>query len=551
MSRGMMAPPRWWQHHFARALRGRRGSASLVAVMPGARQARASRVLHATLAAATALAWAACASSRGVPAPVTQVPATAPAAVASPEPGAPEPLTRLRLDLLQATRSSGVQRGTWGVLVRSLDRDEVLFELNPQALLVPASIAKIVSVAAAADAVGWDFRYTTTLRATGPITDGVLDGDLIVAGTGDPSIGGRDGTSLKTFVEALQQRGVRRISGRVIGDDNAIEEPRPALAWAWDDLGYPTGVLFGALNAYENRLTVTVRPGGVEGAPAALHVESLGAARPLGNRVMTGAPGSPQQLWPEQRPGEPFLTIAGSIPAGGNPGALSVSAGNPTAWFASVLRYELLRGGIDVVGDAWDIDDVIPQPRSEDGEVLHVQRSPTLGELTVPLLRHSINLYGEAVMRLNAAPGALQTNDAALDGLRARLAGWGIDLAGQQIIDGSGLSRRDVIAADTMMKVLRRVYDPDWNSPLLKGLPVAGVDGSLAARMRATPAESNVRAKTGTMSNIRSLAGYATTRDGERLAFVIMLNNFEGTGTAATEAVDAIAIRLAGFSRMP
>ena len=97
--------------------------------------------------------------------------------------------------------------------------------------------------------------------------------------------------------------------------------------------------------------------------------------------------------------------------------------------------------------------------------------------------------------------------------------------------------------------VLQRMHDPSGRSPFMTGLPIAGIDGSLAGRMKGTAAEGAVRAKTGTMSNIRSLAGYATTRDGERLAFVVMVNNFEGTGANANEATDAIAVRLASFSR--
>jgi D-alanyl-D-alanine carboxypeptidase/D-alanyl-D-alanine-endopeptidase (penicillin-binding protein 4) len=165
------------------------------------------------------------------------------------------------------------------------------------------------------------------------------------------------------------------------------------------------------------------------------------------------------------------------------------------------------------------------------------------------MLKESINLYAEAVMRLNAAPGGVPTNDAALEGVRKRFESWGIPADGQQIIDGSGLSRRDVISADAVLAVLRRMHDPTLLSPFMTALPIAGVDGSLSTRMRDTPAAGNVRAKTGTMSNIRSLAGYATTRDGERLAFVAMVNNFEGTGAAANQALDAIAITLASFSR--
>jgi D-alanyl-D-alanine carboxypeptidase/D-alanyl-D-alanine-endopeptidase (penicillin-binding protein 4) len=97
--------------------------------------------------------------------------------------------------------------------------------------------------------------------------------------------------------------------------------------------------------------------------------------------------------------------------------------------------------------------------------------------------------------------------------------------------------------------VLQRMYDHANASPWMTSLPVAGVDGSLETRMRGTPAEGNVRAKTGTMSNVRSLAGYVTTGDGERLAFAIVVNNFEGTGAQANQAIDALAVRLAGFSR--
>ena len=159
-----------------------------------------------------------------------------------------------------------MRRGVWGVVVYSLDRRERLFELNPQALLVPASTAKLLSVASAAEAVGWDYRFETTVRATGPIVDGMLKGDLVVVGSGDPSIASRGFSPLEDWVTALKELGIQPIDGRIIGDDDAIEEPRPALAWAWDDLGYPTGAIFGALNAKENRMTVTVAPGATDGS---------------------------------------------------------------------------------------------------------------------------------------------------------------------------------------------------------------------------------------------------------------------------------------------
>lgn len=460
-----------------------------------------------------------------------------------------DPLQQLHLDIMSAVGAPGVGRAAWGVAVHSIDRNEPLFELNARTLLVPASVAKLVSLATAAEAVGWDYRFETTVQATGPVVDGVLQGDLLVVGSGDPAIGGRAGDDLSIWIDALKAQGLRRIEGRVIGDDDAIEEPRPQLAWAWDDLGYRTGALFGALNLNENQMAVTISPTSSPGGPTVLSAEPLAAQRPLGNRSMTGAPGSIQLLWPEQRPGEPFLTIAGSIPVGAPPARLSISVGNPTFWFASVLRNRLLTSGIEVTGEAFDVDDVMPAPNRAASTVLYTYRSRPLAEMAHPLLKDSINLYGEAVMRLNAARGVFPTNDAAIDGMRRQLDAWGIPRDAWQIIDGSGLSRRNAIAPEAVVAILRRMHDRSGASPWMTGLPVAGADGTLNGRMRDTPAANNLRAKTGTMSNVRTLAGYVTTRDGETLAFAIMADSFEGSGSAATEAVDRIAVRLASFSR--
>ena len=145
----------------------------------------------------------------------------------------------------------------------------------------------------------------------------------------------------------------------------------------------------------------------------------------------------------------------------------------------------------------------------------------------------------------------MPTNDAALEGLKRRLAAWGVAPDAQQIVDGSGLSRRNALSPEALVVVLQRMYDPTGESPFMQALPIAGVDGSLANRLKDTPAAGNLRAKTGTMSNIRTLAGYVTTRDKEDVALVVMVNNFEGTGAEAAAAIDAIAVRLATFSRRP
>lgn len=463
-----------------------------------------------------------------------------------------DPVGQLQNDITAATHTPGVQRASWGIVIQSLDTGERLFELNPTTLLVPASTLKLVSLAAAVEAVGWQFSFTTNLRTTEPVVDGIA-GDLIVQGTGDPSIGGRGGHDITELVDRIKAAGIRRIDGRIIGDDNLVEEPRPQLAWAWDDLGYPSGALFGALNYQENRMTVSVTAGPAPGAPASIGVDRRKASRPIVSRVVTGAVGTQQLIWPEQRPGESFLTIAGSVPVGAQPAQLSIAVGNPTMWIASALRAYLQGEGVEVTGEAWDIDDAMPPPDRTQAQALITTRSRPLRDIVQALLKDSINLYAEAVMRLNAPPGQPRTNDAALEGFTKRLTAWGIPPSGQQQVDGSGLSRRDTISAETILAVLQRMHEPHHPSyelsPFVTALPIAGVDGTLSERMKKTPAEGNVRAKTGTMSNIRSLAGYVRTRDDETLAFVAMVNNFEGTGAVANAALDRIAVTLASFSR--
>jgi serine-type D-Ala-D-Ala carboxypeptidase/endopeptidase (penicillin-binding protein 4) len=462
-----------------------------------------------------------------------------------------DPLTQLRTEIIAETQRPGVSRASWGIVVESLDRQDRLFALNAGTLFVPASIAKLISVATAAEAVGWDYRFETDLLTTGSVSQGRLFGDLLIVGSGDPSIGGRGGGDLSAFVTAVKAAGFERIEGRIIGDDDALEEPRPQLAWAWDDLGYTTGALFGALNLAENRTVVTVKPGPAPGSPAAVSLDPQAQGRPIINRAVTGPAGLGSLVWPEQRPGESALTVAGTMAAGAQATQLAISSGNPTLWFATVLRNRLIEDGIIVTGEAADVDDLNPAPDRTDATMLFTYTSPTLAELARPLLKESINLYAEAFMRLNADKGVFPTNDAALDGVRKRLTAWGLPNDSYQLVDGSGLSRRDAISPDAIMTVLRRMFDASGSSPFIAALPIGGVDGSLAGRMKGTAAEGNVRAKTGTMSNIRSLAGYVTARSGEHLAFVVVINNFEGAGAAANQAIDAIAVKLAEFTRKP
>lgn len=502
------------------------------------RLARPSRLLAAATAA---LLLASCAKARP-----GQVPAATGRQTASPAPAAQPALSALAADLDTLLDRPGHQRATWGVAARSLRTGERIYAHNAAALLVPASVMKIVTATAAAAAVGWDFTFTTVAELTGPVTDGVVRGDLVLKGTGDPSLLGEGGADLvSAVVDALGQRGITRIAGRVIADDSAVEEPRPGLAWSWDDLGTATGALSGALNATENVTRLTVWPGDSAGQAVRIDPPADDREMTIANRAVTGAPGTAQTLWAERHPGEAALTIAGSLAAGAQPATLTVSVGNPTRWVARLVRTRLLAAGIAVEGDALDADDL---PAAPPGQPLVNLPSPPLRELVRPMLKRSVNLYAEALVRLAAGPDGAREMSAATPAMRDRLRGWGLTEERVRVVDGSGLSRFNLASAEALTDALVAAWD-GGASPLVAALPVAGVDGTLAERMKGTAAAGNVRAKTGTMTHVRSLAGYVTTADGEPLAFAIIANNFEGSAAGVTAAIDAVAVRLASFRR--
>jgi D-alanyl-D-alanine carboxypeptidase/D-alanyl-D-alanine-endopeptidase (penicillin-binding protein 4) len=211
---------------------------------------------------------------------------------------------------------------------------------------------------------------------------------------------------------------------------------------------------------------------------------------------------------------------------------------NPTLYFVATLRAALIANGIDVRGDAVDIDD-LPTPPSTAGPLILSHYSPPLPALGMTVMKLSQNLFAEALMYATG-PGAA----------RGVLSGWGIPAEDMLIADGSGLSRYNLVTADALVAILTRVAaDERLRQPFLASLPIAGRDGSLENRMNRTPAEGNARAKTGSFSNARALSGYVHAADGEPFVFSIIANNYGVAPSAIDQATDAIVVRLAQFRR--
>jgi serine-type D-Ala-D-Ala carboxypeptidase/endopeptidase (penicillin-binding protein 4) len=473
---------------------------------------------------------------------------TRPAPPAQPAPPALSLLTR---DLDAILAEPALQRGYWGVLVRSLDNDETLYSVNARKLMLPASSMKVVTLAAAAEKLGWEFRYDTKVYAAGPVEGTTLQGDLFVVGSGDPSLVAADGMSDRVFADwasALKQRGISTVAGRIVGDDNAFEDETLGFGWSWDDLpdDYAAGV--GALQFNENAVRVTVAPGPAAGASAAIAVAPSDSGLTVVNSVATGAAGSAASTSTRRLPRAATLEVRGSIPIDAATATLAVSVDNPTLFFVRALRSALIANGLDVRGDAVDIDDV-RNARPPDGAPLVSYRSPPLSTLAVRLMKISQNQYAETLLKtISDVPVRSAASGRAV--ALPILHGWGVQPNELIMRDGSGLTRYDFVTPEALVTILGHVYgDPRLRGLFEASLPVAGREGTIANRMKGTAAENNARAKSGSMTGVRSLSGYVTSAGGEHLVFAIVANNFETAPDVVNAATDAIVVRLAAFRR--
>jgi D-alanyl-D-alanine carboxypeptidase/D-alanyl-D-alanine-endopeptidase (penicillin-binding protein 4) len=442
-------------------------------------------------------------------------------------------------------------RGLIGVRIDSLTTGATIYRRDDEKLVMPASNMKIVTMAAAAEKLGWAYTYKTHLDAIGPIANGVLRGDLVITGGGDPTIVSNDGGPAPLFTEwaaALRKAGINRVDGRIVGDDSFFDDDAIGMGWSWDDLvfGYSTGV--SGLSYNENQVTARISPGAAVGAPATV---TLTPARSHGlalvNRVTTGArpadaPANDPRLrasvsW-DRAPGSNDLIVTGTIPVGANPVSQDIAIENGTQFFVTALRDALIDEGIPVSGDAVDADGTIEPSMGARANVA-TRTSPPLSIIGAYFMKVSQNFVAETLFKtIGAAVKGQGSAAAGRTAVQETLTSWGVPADAIVMRDGSGLSRYNYVTSSAIVTMLTRM----WKNEALRGpfaatLPVAAHDGTLSNRMKNTWLDAHVQAKTGTISNARSLSGYLETKSGERIVFSIIGNHF----TVPSARIDAIA----------
>ncbi|MEO7218886.1 MAG: D-alanyl-D-alanine carboxypeptidase/D-alanyl-D-alanine-endopeptidase [Gemmatimonadaceae bacterium] len=385
----------------------------------------------------------------------------------------------------------------WAVLAVDPARHDTLYARNAASLMVPASNMKLLTSAVALSQLGGDFRFTTTFAAHGSISNGVLNGDLVVTGRGDPTLSdhvrGSARLAMDSLADSIVAHGVRTISGHIYSGADNFPGPHVGEGWGWDDLTESYGA----------------------GIDELLFNEGMG-------RVVVHTTG-----------GDSLVKIA--------------PVSDPTLDYLTELESALATRGVRTgLGVA---ESVVPH----DGtplDTLFVSYSIPLRSILPYFLKPSQNQIGEVLLRaVGLERTGVGTPDSGIAIAKRQFDAWGIPRDGYEIRDGSGMARTDLVSPETIIHILDRMRSsPDFAS-FYEALPIAGVDGTISQRMRGTVAQNNVRAKTGSLQWVRSLSGYVTDADGNRLIFSILANKWTTPAGVVTATADSIATALASFRK--
>jgi D-alanyl-D-alanine carboxypeptidase/D-alanyl-D-alanine-endopeptidase (penicillin-binding protein 4) len=491
-------------------------------------------------------------------------------------PGTPEPkftsttrtLAELQIRISEILRRPELAPAIVGIKVASLDTGKVLFEQNANKLLSPASNMKLYTVAAALDRLSPEYRFVTSAYARAkPDASGVIHGDLTIYGRGDPSISARFNGDYFKGMDDLAARiaaaGVKRVEGDLVGDESYFAGPAYGSGWQWEDLQWGFGAEVSALSVNDNLVNVSITPGRAVGASAVVSIEPPDPLLTINNHVTTTVKGTRRNLLVHRVLNSNVVEIQGSIALddAGFSGRLGVA--QPALLFAYLLRSSLAKRGVVVSGRTRTIAPslyvVLPNTDLRASGLVELSnlQSPPFSVIAAQTLKPSQNLYSELILRTLgriAAPSSSvadverTSESSGVEVVRTFLREAGVDSSALSLSDGSGLSRDDMVTADATLQLLTYMRRHRYATAFREALPIAGVDGTIRNRMKGTPAQNNLRAKTGELRRASSLSGYVTTAAGEELVFSIMVNNYPDGVNPPSVCIDPIAVLLASFA---
>ncbi len=429
--------------------------------------------------------------------------------------------------ILEDKKPSGSQ---WSILISRKSDNKTIFSKYPDQKLIPASNMKVPICSAALLRLGATYTYQTRLYLNGNQEGSTFRGDIIVVGSGDPSIGGRFNSGDLTFLfrqwaALIKRQNIRTVTGNVIGVDDFFDNQQYGLNWHPEDYVEWYAAEISALTFNDGCIDLTIRGSSRVGRPASIQLEPQTDYITIANQVKTvSSRRRERKITFHREPESRKMRISGALRTRYTWKGWATVA-NPTLYFVSVFKEVLEKEGIRIQGHPKDVDDVRFLPDQKSWKLLDTYESPPLSRLIEVCLKNSQNLYAEHFLKTLGAVdygiGSLETGAAAVKDILYQQGG---NIDEQYIADGSGLSRENRISARALVRILQTIDSTVYRKSFREALPLAGVDGTLERRMRATAAYHRVRAKTGTLSGVRALSGYIKAQSGETYIFSMLAN---------------------------
>ena len=462
------------------------------------------------------------------------------------------PEEKLARQIDQQIATPELETALVGIMVQSVKTGEILYQHNANTLMMPASNEKIPTSAAALLRLGPDFRYQTSIYTTGTIENGILKGDLIVVASGDPTFSSRfcenttDCFIFQAWADSLHAKGINAIKGDIIGIDDVFDDESIGYGWALNNLSYSYSTQIGGFMYNENTARIIIN---ADSSGEYMNIKitpDLGYLKIVPDLEINS---DETEISVDRIPESNTLQITGKIRPADHDIA-NVSIHDPTLYFLNALKWELVLLGIPVYGEPVDADVLINKAKLSQKKLLFTHTSIPFKDVLKILLKESQNLYAESMVKLLGSQ--FGSEGSFVEGakiVKQTLRRFGLEEDSYSYMDGSGLCRYNYISPAHLVKILRNMYYHRYGEIYRQSLPIAGVDGTIDYRLKGTVAQNNIFAKTGTISNVRCLSGYAITKDGETLVFSTMFNNFLCNVNVVMDVQDRICMLLSSFSR--
>jgi D-alanyl-D-alanine carboxypeptidase/D-alanyl-D-alanine-endopeptidase (penicillin-binding protein 4) len=472
--------------------------------------------------------------------------------------GLPENIQKL-IDSNPAARTA-----FWGIQIVDLATGKTLYELNPDHYFVPASNTKLFSTALALNRLGPNFTFLTRVLADAPPdAAGRIAGPLRLIGGGDPSLSaraipyrtgpitGNPLAAIEDLADQIAARGIKRVDGGIVGDDTWYVWQPYAVGWSVDDPQSDDGPPISALTLTDNAQTLSIQPGLASGDLAAISFTPPIEFYRVENRVRTVPTGGPRAIHFKRIPGSLDAQLWGTIPLRDGGIDLLISVEDPAEYSARALKLALETRGITVQGEPAavhlfpdEVADLTQAPAAapppEAVELARRVSPPLLEDLRITA-KVSQNLHAELALRAAArARRNVGSFEAGMEEMKAFLSEAGIDATAWHLMDGSGLSRLDLVTPAAVVKLLRYMYDSPARDDFLSLLPIGAQDGTLSGRFTETAAAGRIHAKTGSLSHVSALSGYIERLTGEWVAFSILVNNYNSRVAEVRGIMDRI-----------